>query len=130
MEFAFGAAPAKPARGKKAAAVLQKLRDYGLSLPGTSFKSPWPGHQDLAVNDKTYAYLSVDGEPFSISCKLPQSAAIALMLPFASPAPYGLGKSGWVRANTEEPDYEMFRAWIEESYRAQAPKKFVKQLDA
>ncbi|MFT3694397.1 MAG: MmcQ/YjbR family DNA-binding protein [Kofleriaceae bacterium] len=129
MELPFAAPkPKKAGKASGAQAVLQKLRDYGMSLPGTSFKSPWPGHKDLAVNDKTYAYLSIDGEPFSISCKLPQSSAIALMLPFASPTPYGLGKSGWVSAQTNEPDYEMFRAWIEESYRAQAPKKFVKQL--
>src|SRR5689334_12283306 len=62
--------------------VLKELRAYGLGLPGAHTKSPWPGHLDLAVNDKTFAYLSLEGEPFGISCKLPRSAAVALMLPF------------------------------------------------
>ena len=55
------------------------------------------------------------------------------MLPFAKPTGYGLGKSGWVTATFaagDEPPVEMFKAWIDESYRAQAPKKLVKSLDA
>ena len=117
---------------KKTDAILRELRAFGLAYPGAHTKSPWPGHLDLAVNDKTFAYLSVDGEPLSISCKLPQSSAVALMLPFCKPTAYGLGKSGWVSAdlaNVEVP-VEMLKQWIDESYRAQAPKKLVAQLGA
>jgi predicted DNA-binding protein (MmcQ/YjbR family) len=113
-------------------AVLKELRAYGLALPGAHTKSPWPGHLDLAVNDKTFAYLSLEGEPFGISCKLPKSSAMALMLPFAKPAAYGLGKSGWVSAQfpVDEPlPVDMLKAWLDESYRAQAPKKLIAQLD-
>ncbi|HEX5060545.1 MAG TPA: MmcQ/YjbR family DNA-binding protein [Kofleriaceae bacterium] len=112
--------------------VLQELRAFGMQYPGAHFKSPWPGHMDLAVNDKTFAYLSNEGEPFGISCKLPQSAAVALMLPFCSPAAYGLGKAGWVSAKFPEGKalpVEMLKEWLDESYRAQAPKKFLKQLE-
>jgi hypothetical protein len=63
--------------------------------------------------------------------KLPQSRAVALMLPFTEPTGYGLGKSGWVSARF--PDGKplpvpMLKAWIDESYRAQAPKKLVATL--
>jgi hypothetical protein len=120
-------------RSKNASdAVLKELRAFGLAYPGAHTKSPWPGHLDLAVNDKTFAYLSVEGEPFGISCKLPKSCTAALMLPFTEPTPYGLGKSGWVSAKVsdgEMPPVDMFKAWIDESYRAQAPKKLVKLLD-
>ncbi len=111
--------------------VLEELRAFGLRYPGAALKSPWPGHLDLAVNDKTFAYLSTPGEPFSISCKLPRSNALALALPFTMPSPYGLGKSGWVSARVpagEPLPLEMFKAWIDESYRAQAPKKLVATL--
>ena len=112
--------------------MVKQLRASGLShIPGAHIKSPWPGHLDLAVNDKTFAYLSVEGEPFGISCKLPQSSArCALMLPFCKPTRYGLGKSGWVSANVrrrQPPPVEMLKEWIDESYRAQAPKKLLKQ---
>lgn len=120
------------ARAKRSTdAVLEELRAYGLTYPGTHTKSPWPGHLDLAVNDKTFAYLSLEGEPLGISCKLPQSSGAALMLPFTRPAEYGLGKSGWVSAKFDEDEaipIGLLKAWIDESYRAQAPKKFVKTL--
>ncbi len=118
---------------KKVDAVLRRLRAYGLALPGAHTKSPWPGHLDLAVNDKTFAYLPPDGEPFSISVKLPKTGAMALMLPHTQPTPYGLGKSGWVSAEFPDgklPPIDVLEAWIDESYRAQAPKKLLKQLDA
>jgi predicted DNA-binding protein (MmcQ/YjbR family) len=113
-------------------ALLVELRAFGLALPGAHLKSPWPGHLDLAVNDKTFAYLSTEGEPLSISCKLPKSRALALMLPNTKPTEYGLGKSGWVSAEFPDgklPPIELLKAWIEESYRAQASKKLIKQLD-
>jgi hypothetical protein len=112
-------------------AVLLELRAFGLAYPGAHTKSPWPGHLDLAVKDKTFAYLSLEGEPIGISCKLPQSCAAALMLPNTKPTEYGLGKSGWVSASWPEgvmPDVDMLKSWIDESYRAQAPKKLVAQL--
>lgn len=115
----------------KSDAVIKELREFGLEYPGAHLKSPWPGHKDLAVNDKTFAYLPPEGEPFSISCKLPKSSGVALLLPFCQPAGYGLGKSGWVAASPtlEQIDVEMFKEWIDESYRAQAPKSLVKQID-
>jgi hypothetical protein len=113
--------------------VLRALRAFGLAFPGAHTKSPWPDHLDLAVNDKTFAYLSQEGEPLSLSCKLPQSCATALLLPFAEPTAYGLGRSGWVTAKFEEgvvPPLDVLQAWVDESYRAQAPKKLVTKLTA
>jgi len=113
--------------------VVKQLRAFGLGYPGTHTKSPWPGHKDLAVKDKTFAYLSVEGEPLKISCKLPRSSEMALMFPFATPTPYGLGKAGWVTAQFaagDQPPVELLQAWIDESYRAQASKKLVAALDA
>src|SRR6478672_1273376 len=100
-------------------AALKELRAFGLAYPGAHTKSPWPGHLDLAVKDKTFAYLSIEGEPFGISCKLPQSGGVALSLPPTSPTEYGLGKSGWVSARFPEgklPPIQLMKAWIDESY--------------
>jgi predicted DNA-binding protein (MmcQ/YjbR family) len=119
-------------KAKRDTTLAKRLREMALAkYPGTHLKSPWPGHLDLAVNDKTYAYLSLDGEPFSISCKLPSSNALALSLPHTEPAGYGLGKSGWVAAKfpDEDPPMDMLESWLDESYRAQAPKKLIAQLD-
>jgi hypothetical protein len=123
--------PAKRSATGSHDAALRELRAFGLSYPKAHTKSPWPGHLDLAVNDKTFAYLGVEGEPFSIGCKLPHSCAMALNLPYTQPTPYGLGKSGWVSATPpagKPIPMDLFKAWIDESYRAQAPKRLVAQL--
>ena len=114
-------------------AILRELRAFGLGFPGAHGKSPWPGHDDLAVKDKTFAYLSVEGEPFVLSCKLPYTGYNALELPYARPTHYGLGKSGWVSfspGDGDMPSIDRMKEWIEESYRAQAPRRLVKELDA
>ena len=112
--------------------VVVELRAWGLSLPGAHGKSPWPDHDDLAVKDKTFAYLTPNGKLFTLSVKLPYTGYEALQLPFAQPTGYGLGKSGWVSFTPSEdqiPDIEQLKSWVEESYRAQAPRKLVKELD-
>ena len=113
--------------------ILKALRAFGLAYPGAHSKAPWPDHDDLAVNDKTFAYLPVAGQPFSLSVKLPYTAEVALQLSYAKPTAYGLGKSGWVSftpAEGEMPSLDQLKDWIDESYRAQAPKKLVKELDS
>ena len=112
--------------------IVDELRAWGLTLPGAHRKAPWPEHDDLAVKDKTFAYLPAAGQPFKLSVKLPYTGSVALDLPFAEPTGYGLGKSGWVSFNpakSEIPDLEQLKEWVEESYRAQAPRTLVKELD-
>jgi predicted DNA-binding protein (MmcQ/YjbR family) len=113
--------------------ILAELRAWGLSLPGAERRSPWPEHDDLAVNGKTFAFLPAAGSPFSLTVKLPYTGDAALELPYAGPAGYGLGKWGWVSflpGRDEMPSLDQLEAWVEESYRAQAPRKLVKALDA
>lgn len=114
-------------------AILQEIRTFGLAYPGAHSKAPWPDHDDLAVNDKTFAYLPAAGQPFSLSVKLPYTGEVALELPYAKQTAYGLGKSGWVTfmpSESETPSLAQLKDWIDESYRAQAPKKLVKELDS
>ena len=121
------------ARSSSTDRILVELRSFGLAYPGAHTKSPWPGHLDLAVKDKTFAYLSVEGEPLRVSCKLPHTNGVALTLPFVQPTGYGLGKSGWVSAefsDASDVPVDMLKAWIDESYRAQAPKKLLAELVA
>lgn len=73
-----------------------------------------------------------EGKPFSLSCKLPHTGYEALQLPYAEPTAYGLGKSGWVSFDPPEDQVSamgQLKARVEESYRAQAPKKLVRELD-
>ena len=121
-----------PAHSTKA---LHLLKTFGLSLPGTQPKSPWPGHDDVAVNNKTFAYLSAEGGGLAVSVKLPVSGAQVLSQPFAAPTGYGLGKSGWVTLEFPAGEalpvpIDTLKRWMMESYRAQAPKRMLKALEA
>ena len=112
-------------------AVLKKLKAFGLSLPATQPKSPWPGHDDVAVNDKTFAFMSVSSGDLIVSVKLPVTGKEVLQRPDAKPTGYGLGKSGWVTVRfAGEVPLEAVKRWMMESYRAQATRKLVKQLEA
>jgi predicted DNA-binding protein (MmcQ/YjbR family) len=53
-------------------------------------------------------------------------------LPFTEPAGYGLGKSGWVAFRIPrgtQVELELLLQFVEESYRAVAPKKLIAKLD-
>ena len=115
------------------APLLKAIRTFALALPGTQPKSPWPGHDDVAVNDKTFLYLGVDADRVSVGVKLRMSGVEALRLPHAKPMAYGLGKSGWVSIAFDPstgPPLETIKRWVMESYRAQAPKRLLKELEA
>ena len=121
-----------PRRPGPADAWEASLRDHGLSFPQTTEDFPW-GHRALKVKGKAFVFLAREGDELSLSVKLPQSQAVALMLPFAEPTGYGLGKSGWVSARfakATKPPLDVLKLWIEESYRAVAPKTLVKAMDA
>jgi len=116
-----------------AAARLKEIRDFALSLPGTQPKSPWPGHDDVAVNDKTFLYLGIHEDKVSVGVKLRVTGAEVRRLPNAKPMAYGLGKSGWVSIAFDPaaaPPLETIKRWVMESYRAQAPKRLLKEFEA
>ena len=107
------------------------LREFALAYPGATEEFPW-GERVAKVKGKVFVFLGRD-EPLGISVKLPRSRLMALSLPFASPTGYGLGKSGWITAQfgpRDKPPMDVLKAWIDESYRAVAPKTLLKQLDA
>lgn len=107
----------------KKATPEQQLRDFAMGFPEATEHFPW-GERVVKVKGKVFVFLG-KGETFGMSAKLPLSGLAALTLPFAAPTGYGLGKSGWVSASFEkgaEIPLGLLKAWIEESYRAVAPK--------
>jgi predicted DNA-binding protein (MmcQ/YjbR family) len=108
-----------------------RLRKNALAYPGAHEDMPW-GHHAIKVKGKTFVFLAADSETFSLSAKLPSSADVAVTLPFASRTEYGLGRSGWVTARfprTARIPLEILELWIDESYRAIAPKRLVAELE-
>jgi len=111
--------------------LVSALRAHGMTYPGAHVKSPWPEHLDLAVKDKTFAFLSAPGQEFHVTLKLPFTGEGAKERAGAAPTGYGLGRSGWVTlTDPGSATLDELKDWLDESYRAVAPKTLVKQLGA
>jgi predicted DNA-binding protein (MmcQ/YjbR family) len=112
----------------------RRLLAYALDLPEAWEDSPWD-HAVAKVRKKVFLFTGEAGEGLAprITVKLPESGDHALSLAQAEPAGYGLGRSGWVSIQLAPgvglPPLDVLIDWVEESYRAVAPKTLVKQLD-
>ena len=104
-----------------------RLRERALAYPGAWEDHPW-GDTVVKVGKKIFAML---GET-TVTLKLPESGDAALSVPGAAPTGYGLGKAGWVTIPVDAgvPPFEIWCDWLEESYRAIAPKRLTAELDA
>lgn len=119
------------AKSKQLDRVFKELRKRALAYPDTVEDHPW-GHSAFKVKRKTFLFLYQEPTFLSMSMKLPDSGKAALNLPFTQPTEYGLGKSGWVTSRFEqdaEPPTEMLLEWLDQSFRAIAPKSVLKKLD-
>lgn len=109
--------------------VWNDLRTYAFGLPEAYEDHPW-GESVAKVRKKVFVFFGTEGsaEP-GMGVKLNVSQPLALAQPGVTPSAYGLGKAGWVsiRISADMP-FEMLREWIDESYRAVAPKKLLAQL--
>lgn len=118
----------KPA---KKASPMAKVREAALAYPGATEEFPW-GERVIKVKGKVFVFLGRDEEDdVGLSVKLPHSGDAALGLPFCTPTGYGLGKAGWVSASFpggKNVPLPLLLEWLDESYRAVAPKKLLATL--
>jgi predicted DNA-binding protein (MmcQ/YjbR family) len=124
-------AMSSPQQRRSGSAQYEAVRAYALRFPESHEDFPW-GHSAIKVRGKIFVSLVETHEDLRLSLKLTDSNFEALLLPFTEPAHYGMGKHGWVTATfarRASAPLSVVRAWIEESYRAVAPKKAVKLLD-
>jgi predicted DNA-binding protein (MmcQ/YjbR family) len=107
------------------------LRDYALTFPEATEEFPW-GERAIKVKGRVFLFLRASDEEVSFSVKLPHSRFFVLDTPNTEPTAYGLGKHGWVTArfpSAPRASLDIYKMWIDESYRAVAPKKLVARLD-
>jgi predicted DNA-binding protein (MmcQ/YjbR family) len=114
------------------ARIEQELRRCALAYPEAAEDFPW-GDRVAKVRGKIFAMIGVLDGAVRLNVKLPESHEAALAIPGAAPTGYGLGKAGWVTlrfgAGDMMPPIAVLRDWIDESYRAVAPKRLVATLD-
>jgi predicted DNA-binding protein (MmcQ/YjbR family) len=115
--------------------LAEHLRAFALGLPGAYEDHPWD-EVVVKVNKKIFVFFGLATEldkRLQLGVKLPQTGVYALQMPGVTPSGYNLGKHGWVTvqcAFKSSPPADLLLEWIEESYRAVAPKRLIAQLDA
>jgi predicted DNA-binding protein (MmcQ/YjbR family) len=113
-------------------AALAALRKHALAYPEAREEFPW-GDRTIKVRGKIFVFLGAGKDGFGMSAKLPATHELALTRRGTRPTAYGLGKAGWVSLRTKTVSDALLAEledWIDESYRAVAPKTLVKALDA
>ena len=112
--------------------AMEAIRKAALEYPETREDHPW-GEIAIKVKGKVFVFMGYsDDGSYGFSVKLPKSGPAVLKKKFAEPTHYGLGKSGWVSIRyVKDADVPMKDAlkWIDESFRAVAPKKIVETLE-
>ena len=111
-------------------AAETELRTIAMAYPEAYEDFPW-GESAFKVRKKVFVFMSNGDKGLGISVKLPESSEFARSLTFCSPTGYGLGKHGWISARFvpgAEVPVDLVKDWIDESYRAVAPKKLIKTL--
>ncbi len=117
-------------RDRNLAEAFEALQATALALPGAVEDYPWD-HVAWKVRGKAFCFTNKPAGDLRFSVKLPHSSGAALLLPFAQPTGYGLGRSGWVTASFDgraKLPVGLLEAWLLESYRAVAPKRLSAQL--
>ena len=110
--------------------AFDRLKAAALAYPEAREDHPW-GETVIKVRGKIFLFLFEGEDGLRVSLKLPRSREFALEYPFTKPTGYGLGKAGWVTASfapREKPPIDVLEAWLDESYRAVAPKKLAAAL--
>jgi predicted DNA-binding protein (MmcQ/YjbR family) len=108
---------------------------YALGFPGAYAEHPW-GQTVVKVKNKVFLFVNGAIAPedgVSLSVKLPLSGPDVLEMPLAEPMGYGMGKHGWVTLvimRDDELPFQLLETWIDESYRAVAPKRMLAELEA
>jgi predicted DNA-binding protein (MmcQ/YjbR family) len=113
-------------------AVVDAIEEFARSLPEAWPDEPW-GDRVVKVRKKIFVFVSrADAERAALTVKLPESGDHGLSYPDAMPTRYGLGKHGWVTIYVDTvpaAERDVLFDFVEESYRAVAPKTLVKRLD-
>lgn len=116
---------------KNSESIRHFIRVLALSYPDVVEEFPW-GDCAFKIRKKAFLFMGSEPPAVTFSVKLPHTGELALGLSFTEPTGYGLGKHGWVTARVgpdEDVSLDMIASWLDESYRAIAPKKLVAQLN-
>ena len=116
-------------------ANMEHLEGIVSRLPSTERVDveAWGGEPTFRVRGKTFVF--TDQDATSVTVKLPKEEAEAVVAtePLAKPAPYGLGRHGWVSVRIGRASgrrWQLVEEWVRTSYLMVAPKALAAAVDA
>jgi predicted DNA-binding protein (MmcQ/YjbR family) len=112
---------------------LDLVRSIASKYPEAEKAFLFGDHEVFRVRKKVFVWLGTTDEGGTyMSVELKDSQHAAMMLPFVSPAGYGMSKWGWIDAQFPKGRLprELLAQWIDESYRHTAPKRLLKGMDS
>ena len=108
----------------KLSKTLEAVRKAALAYPDTREDHPW-GEIAIKVKEKVFVFMGPNG----FGVKLPKSGPGVLKKKLGTPTHYGLGKHGWVSfEDSSKIKLADALGWLDESFRAVAPKKVLAKL--
>jgi predicted DNA-binding protein (MmcQ/YjbR family) len=111
--------------------LQDELESFALSLPEAWFDTPWDEDRVTKVRKQIFAFYGNQDAP-SIGVKLVDSLDEAMSLPGAAAMSYDMGDDGWTSIpipGLDDSTVDTLHGYIEESFRAIAPKALIEQLD-
>jgi predicted DNA-binding protein (MmcQ/YjbR family) len=111
--------------------VLCRLRDQAAAYPGV-VEGDSCVKRAFRARDKGFLYLGEKADRYNVMVKLGDSFPDAAARAETEPDRFEAGKFGWVTVrfmNDERPPEGLLEAWIDESYRLQATRAMLADLD-
>ena len=111
--------------------IREQLLHQALTYPESWEDFPWENDLVVKVRKKVFVFLgSENAATPTAGLKLTDSLEEALQFEGVQPSGYGLGRWGWVQVPLAgSVPGEIALDWLDESYRAVAPKSLVVKLD-
>ncbi|MEM7051250.1 MAG: MmcQ/YjbR family DNA-binding protein [Acidobacteriota bacterium] len=112
--------------------VILDLRARALAFPGVE-EGDSCVKRSFKVRKKGFLYLGEKANEYNVMVKLGPSLEEAQTLAETRPDRWSVGKGGWGIFKfdpAERPPAGVLERWLEESYRLQAPKTLVAQLES
>lgn len=111
--------------------LLRTLRDQATAYPGV-VEGDSCVKRAFRAKDEGFLYLGEKDDRYNVMVKLGDSFADAETRAGAQPDHFEAGKFGWVTVrymSEERPPEGLLEDWIDESYRLQATKAMLAELD-
>ena len=100
------------------------IRKLALSYPEVE-ETPSCVNRAFKARKKSFLFLGMKDETYSVRLKLSESLAEAERLAEKSPENYSVGMHGWTLvtlSHTKSPPRGLMKRWVDESFRLLAPK--------